>query len=724
MGLGVSRALAYLMVFVLASSLSPANAQAGATITEEAAYEIGVEAYVYLYPLITMDVTRRVMSNLPSGQKPGVGPMNEFQHFRAFPTVDFRDVVRPNFDTLYSVAWLDLTREPAVVSVPDTEGRYYLLPMLDMWTDVFAVPGKRTSGTGAGQYAVVPPGWAGRLPAGIERIDSPTRYVWIIGRTQTNGTNDYDAVNKVQDGYKITALSKWGKKAEPVKFVADPTVEMKIPPMEQVNGMTAAEYFAYGAELMKLHPPHVTDWSQVERMKRIGLEAGKSFDWAKTSPEIRAALEQAMKNGLQVVKDKAANLTTTVAGWQINRDTMGVWGNFYLKRAGICLYGLGANHPEDAIYPVLAADGDGKPLDGANKYVIHFTKDGLPPVNAFWSITMYDADGFMVPNKINRYAIGDRDALKYNADGSLDIYMQSESPGADKESNWLPSPAKGNFGPTMRMYAPKASVIDGTWAPPAVKRVGVDASSASGKAGSGKLNPGPIEGLSVQLDKARNYAFCEFNVGFGATPNMVFQIYNSTGNKGPDGGFSYPTDKLAAIDPKKLASELGASFVLLNPNPPTATKRWVMDELLLYVAGETADFAGVKATWMALIGENDLKSGSNVPYTPGTNRQLSKWIFKKGNPVFLIRTPDAKVYVMQAFTTEVDKNLTYEQLSQLGGRMKNLPPGWEYEVKILEKDLVFDTTKATPEGLKHLIKDEFKNVYLGLGFDKASNFVP
>lgn len=445
--------------------------QADTAISPEEAHDIGVEAYLYFYPLISMDVTRRVTTNLEPGVKPGMGPMNAFHHMRAFPGADFREIVRPNFDTLYSSAWLDLTKEPMIVSAPDTAGRYYLLPMLDMWSDVFAVPGKRTSGTAAASFAVVPKGWKGKLPKGVERIDAPTAYVWVIGRTQTNGPKDYDNVHKVQDGYTVTPLSQWGKKSKPAKTVLDPSVDMKTPPLIQVNTMPAAKYFSYGAELMNLHHPHITDWSQVERLKRIGIEPGKDFDFAKVPPAVKAALERAVVDGLKQMKDKAPTLARVVNGWQMNTDSMGAYGNYYLKRAIVAMVGLGANQPVDAIYPLLVADADGKPLNGADKYLLHFNKDELPPVDAFWSVTMYDADGFQVANTLDRFAIGDRDALKYNADGSLDIYIQNASPGADKESNWLPAPAQGMLGVTMRMYAPKAQALDGRWNPPAIKHV-------------------------------------------------------------------------------------------------------------------------------------------------------------------------------------------------------------------------------------------------------------
>jgi hypothetical protein len=278
-------------------------------------------------------------------------------------------------------------------------------------------------------------------------------------------------VHKIQAGYKVTPLSQWGKKAQPAKFIANPNVDMKTPPLTQVNTMPAARYFSYAAELMKLTPPHITDWSQIERLKRIGIEPGKSFDINKASPMGKAGLERAVADGLKLMKQKGLTLERVVNGWQMSTDTMGVYGNSYLKRAIIAMGGLGANQPEDAIYPNSAADADGKPLEGVSKYVMHFTKDELPPVEAFWSITMYDAERFQVANPLDRFAIGNSNNLKFNADDSLDIYLQNESPGTDKESNWLPAPAQGRFAVTMRLYSPKAEALDGRWNPPAIRKV-------------------------------------------------------------------------------------------------------------------------------------------------------------------------------------------------------------------------------------------------------------
>ncbi|MEA2306052.1 MAG: hypothetical protein QOH43_3332 [Solirubrobacteraceae bacterium] len=438
-------------------------------VSAEEAHAIGVEAYVYLYPLVVMELTRRQMTNLPPGQKPGFGPMNAFTHVREFPPADFKAVVRPNFDTLYSVAWLDLSTEPLIVSVPDTGGRYYLLPLYDMWTDAFAVPGKRTSGTGAASYALIPPGWTGVLPAGIEAIESPTSGVWIVGRTQTNGPGDYDAVHEVQDGMSITPLSRWGQAPAPPEVAVDPAVDMETPPPQQVDAMSAVDFFDLASALMKPHPPHLTDWSVLARMRRIGLRPGEGFSAERLDPDVAAALKDVPAEAQRLMRDKLPTLARVVDGWQMNTDTMGVYGDYYLKRAVVTMAGLGANPTEDAVYPLSMADAGGQPLDGDHAYVLHFEHDELPPVDAFWSVTMYDAEGYQAANAINRFAIGDRDDLRFDADGSLDLLLQHEHPGADKESNWLPAP-RGPLGVTMRLYAPRPEVLDGRWAPPAIRR--------------------------------------------------------------------------------------------------------------------------------------------------------------------------------------------------------------------------------------------------------------
>ncbi|HNB21406.1 MAG TPA: DUF1254 domain-containing protein [Candidatus Melainabacteria bacterium] len=439
-------------------------------LTEKEAYEVSKEAYIYFYSLLSMEITRLQCTNLKAGEKPGFAPTNTFAHVRAYPDADFKTVVRPNFDTLYSVAWLDITAEPMIISIPDAGDRYYLLPLLDMWSDVFASPGWRTSGTHEQHYAIVSRDWSGKLPEGVEKIEAPTPIVWVIGRTKTDGPDDYAAVHKFQDGMKITPLSQWGKTVSLPEFKANPAVDMKTPPLEQVNSMSAEKYFSLGAELLERYSPHLTDWSTTERLKRIGIEKGKKFDFSSFDKKIQDAISNGVKDALQQMVEKIKFMGRPVNGWNMNTDSMGVYGSYYLKRAIVAMVGLGANQPEDAVYPLNIADSNVEPLHGDNKYVLHFEAGEIPPVDAFWSLTMYDKDGFQSANSINRFAISSWMPLKKNSDGSLDIYIQHENPGADKESNWLPAP-KTQLGVTMRLYAPQPSVLTGDWNPPAIEKV-------------------------------------------------------------------------------------------------------------------------------------------------------------------------------------------------------------------------------------------------------------
>ena len=456
-------------VLIVASSLHARLTSNAESVSPEEAHLIGVEAYLYFYPLVSMDITRKQLTNVERAE--GISaPMNTFANIPAYPTADMRAVVRPNFDTLYSSGWLDLTKEPVVVSVPDTGGRYYLFPMLDMWTDVFASPGWRTTGTQAANFLVTPPGWTGSVPQGMQQIKAPTPYVWIIGRTKTDGPPDYDAVRKIQAGYKITPLSGWGKSPQVVTGRVDPSVDMKTPPKIQVDTMSGDKYFTYAAEVMNVNPPHITDEPIVARMKRIGIEPGKSFDFAKLDQAVQKALASAPADAQALMKWKVPTLARVVNYWSMNTDTMGVYGNYYLKRAIVAQLGLGANVPEDAIYPLNLGDETGKSLSGTNKYVLHFDKSQLPPVNAFWSVTLYDSEGFQIANILNRFAVSSWMPFKHNPDGSLDLYFQNENPGAGKEANWLPAP-KGAFNLTMRLYAPKEDALTGKWNPPPVTKI-------------------------------------------------------------------------------------------------------------------------------------------------------------------------------------------------------------------------------------------------------------
>ncbi len=466
------RSLVVPALIVAAAAISPAKA-----LTQDEADAIATDAYVYFYPLVTMDLTRQQTTNV---EKVGVtqGPANAFVNVRSYPPADFKTVVRPNFDTLYSSAMLDLTEEPVVISVPSTDGRYYLLPMLDMWTDIFASTGWRTSGTDAQTLLITAPGWEAsdhideiaRLPDNTQHIAATTPYAWIIGRIKTDGPSDYPAVNKIQDGLKLVPLSHYGDASWTVPAgKVDPSIDMKTPPKSKVDTMSGKDFFAYAAELLKVNPPHDTDQPIIARLKRLGFEQGKSFAYGSADPIVQKAIDQAPKAGLDLMAWEGPRMAEVVNAWSMNVNTVGVYGNDYLKRAIMTNVGLGANQPKDAIYPLNLGDKEGKPLDGANDYVLHFEKSDIPPVDAFWSVTLYDNDGYQIANSLNRFAVSSWMPFVHNEDGSLDLYFQNESPGKDKEANWLPAP-KGPFTLTMRLYAPKSAALTGKWNPPAVTK--------------------------------------------------------------------------------------------------------------------------------------------------------------------------------------------------------------------------------------------------------------
>ena len=448
---------------------------AAAAAKELEAREIAIEAYIYAYPLVTMELTRRALTNVdkPGGSK---APMGQFARLRTYPAVDDHSVTAPNADTLYTLVWLDVSKEPWIVSVPDMKDRYFLFPMLDGWTNVFQDPGKRTTGTKAQKYAITGPGWSGTLPPGVIEYKAPTGLVWILGRIYCTGTpEDYKAVHALQDQVSAVPLTAYGKPYTPAPGTVDPAIDMKTAPRDQVNAMDGATYFKLFAELMKTNPPSAEDAPMVAKLAKIGIVPGQDFDASKLEAPVAKGIAAAPKHGQEKI---SAYLNESVVtgdaklehGWLFFSKT-GLYGTGYRNRAMITWYGLGANRPQDAVYPTSEGPDIVKKYSGANKYVARFKKGETPPANAFWSITMYDKDYFFVPNPINRYTVSSRSKFKANADGSVDLYIQKESPGRDKEQNWLPAPSD-TFVLMMRLYWPSEkppSILDGTWKPPEVK---------------------------------------------------------------------------------------------------------------------------------------------------------------------------------------------------------------------------------------------------------------
>lgn len=432
---------------------------------------LATDAYIYGYPLVTMEMTRRVMTNVAAAEGTRA-PMGQFARARTYPNASFRDVTAPNADTLYTMAWIDVGNEPWVLSIPDMKDRYFMVPMLDGWTNVFQVPGKRTTGTAAQTYAITGPGWKGTLPSDVKEYKSPTSIVWIVGRIYCTGTpEDYAAVHAEQDQFKLLPLSFYGKPYAPPPVAVDPSIDMKTTTREQVNRMDPVAYFTLLAQLMKADPPAAADAPELARFAKIGLVAGKDFDASKLNADFAKRIPQVAFDRimLQIKVNKAIK---NLNGWIFDTET-GSYGTDYLNRALVTAIGLGANRPQDAVYPMSLKDAEGRDYDGVNRYVMHFPKGQLPPVRGFWSLTMYDESMFFVANPLNRYSISPRQNLKSNPDGSIDLYLQNSSPGTDKETNWLPAPA-GKFKLMLRMYWPNEkspSILNGTWTIPAVRKV-------------------------------------------------------------------------------------------------------------------------------------------------------------------------------------------------------------------------------------------------------------
>jgi len=541
------------------------------SLKEQEAFAIAKDAYVYGYPLVTMEMTRRVTTNVaqPGGNR---APMGQLVSLREYPTSAFRDITAPNADTLYTSGFMDVGREPYILSLPDMNGRYFLFPILSAWTNVIASPGKRTTGTGPQTYAITGPNWKGTLPDGVKEIKSPTDMVWILGRIYSTGTpEDYKAVWALQDQVKLVPLSAYGKPYTPAAGKIDDAIDMKTAVRKQVNRLEPGPFFNLLAQLMTDNPPPAEDAPMLARMAKIGIVPGHAFDTSQLDPEIAKGAERAHRAGWEEIAGGVRTMGSLENGWMVAR-TLGRYGTDYAKRATVAAFGLGANLPQDAVYPTTSVDASGRKLTGAEKYVIHFEKGQLPPVEAFWSLTMYDANFFFVANPMNRYTLSQRNQFTSNPDGSIDLYLQNESPGAGKEANWLPAP-KGDMNLMLRLYWPKEtdpSILTGTWKPPKVERADErpaadqaslvstpnSASITSGPSTTGSAGVGPVAGSSTvgvaAVDVRTLYG------GFSVKDQILGrQVYNNNGER-----VGHVVDLIVAPDKTATYAIVGTGGVL------------------------------------------------------------------------------------------------------------------------------------------------------------------
>jgi hypothetical protein len=420
-------------------------------------------AYLYGYPLVLMSLTKDTMlAEAGGGMK-----INTFNHIQDFPDHHFRDVVRPNVDTLYSIAWLDLSAAPIVLTVPDMDDRYYVMPLMDAWTNVFAMVGKRTHGTQAERFLIVGPDWQGDVPENAELISAPTNMVWIIGRIQTNGQQDIPAVSTLQKGFRLDPFeNSLAANARLPYSSASFSGHNKKDPATRLNEMPNIEFLAVMAELMAVQYPAAADAEMISSLEKIGVTPGESVDASQYNIIQRRLIDLAITMTKEKIAEEVAADRASENGWSVIRDSIGVYRTNYPLRAAVSMIGLGALPPEEASYPSAINDINKQTLSGEYAYLIHFEAGQTPPVDAFWSLTMYDQRGFLVDNPIQRYAIGDRDDLYFNADGSLDIWIQKALP-SEANINWLPAPA-GQFALAMRLYSPRAEFLNGSWQLPPV----------------------------------------------------------------------------------------------------------------------------------------------------------------------------------------------------------------------------------------------------------------
>ena len=434
---------------------------------------IATLAYIWGFPLVTMERQFNFVTspNIPPGI--GRGPANSISCATELVNASFTDVVTPNSDTLYCQSQFDLRKEPVVVVVPPISDRYYSFEFLDAYTNDYAYLGQRASGGNGGTYFMAGPDWNGQVPEGMTKIWTPTNLAWLITRTLVKGSADVPNVVAIQDKIIVKPLSEFQANTTSSPTAATATnasQEIPIGPQPTLIAPTGIKIFDEIGAAMDGNPLNPPDPVLVTKLASIGIGPGKAPS-TEANDTIKTALQNGITEGQKLIDAQVANFGTLENGWLVN-TAAGVYGTNYLFRAAVTQFGLGANIAQEALYPATFTDSTGKPLSGNSSYLIHFEPGQTPPVDGFWSISMYNDKNLFVDNPLNRYSIGQyTEGLKNNTDGSLDIFIQNKNPGPDKESNWLPSP-EGSFNMVMRLYLPQPQALNGTWQLPSVQHVG------------------------------------------------------------------------------------------------------------------------------------------------------------------------------------------------------------------------------------------------------------
>ncbi|NDR57046.1 DUF1254 domain-containing protein [Aliiruegeria sabulilitoris] len=463
-------ASALLAVVTVTNVVLPATRSLAETeLTPEEARALAKDAWLFGMPLVMFEIQADFLTHVT---KPGAAkaPVNQFVHYRQFIDASNRSIVGFNVDNLYSLSWIDLSDEPLVLSVPAMGDRYWVMQIVDAWNGVPAAPGSRThDGDRPHDFLIAGPDWDGPVPEGLEVLRSPTNLAGIGGRTYCSGAEEYDLVNAIQDNYRLAPLSAWGRPYTPPSDVPlKAGVDGETLVNDQVLALSSEEFFSNLNRLLATNPPYADDAPMLEKLRPLGIEPGAPFSTAEMSDDLRTGVDEGVADAKVALAEESRQLGKLVNNWGLTYD-MGRFGTRYAYRAAWTFVGIGGNLIEDAFYPLTLLDADGNPLTGEHAYTLTFAEGAWPPAAAFWSMTMYDLEGYLVDNPLNRYAIGDRSGMTPNPDGSLTIYIQAETPGDEKEANWLPAPGNGPFKLALRLYVPGEAVLNESWVPPAVQ---------------------------------------------------------------------------------------------------------------------------------------------------------------------------------------------------------------------------------------------------------------